>query len=78
MAGHCRRRFPVRHSTQAGSDRERGASSGPHRYEVTGRAGLHRAHSTPAGNVEDEGTLFALGVANITYGSLHRPDVQLD
>ena len=28
------------------------------------------SHSIPTGNVDDEGTLFALGVANITYEQL--------
>ena len=31
----------------------------------------------PAGNVDDEGTLFALAVANITYVRLPHPDAQL-
>jgi len=37
MAYHCRWQFLVRYSTPLGSDRERGPSASPHRYEVSGK-----------------------------------------
>ena len=44
LAYHCRWRFLIRYPTPLGSERERGPSTGPHRYEVSGKECLYASY----------------------------------